>query len=210
MGTLAVFHHAQPRGAEAGAAYQTDGATAEENTIVCSVDMQKVINNVPGVKMACFTKRMIAFHETFAPINAYKRKHKTISCVWHEAVAGRKAEEITSTWLEALRKDRDFKTIIDYADKTAQNKNWSLPSALISWISSDMVSADTITVKFLEYGRTYISVDTRHAEVEKSMRSKRNIYDYEDFCDCITSETVEIVKTDSKNILNRLYSLNQI
>lgn len=43
---------------------------SEKDTVCLSVDMQKVIMlpGITGVKAALFTKRLIVFHETFAPL----------------------------------------------------------------------------------------------------------------------------------------------
>ena len=82
---------------------------------------------MPGIKSVCFTKRIAAFHETFAPIGKYKQTSKTNSIVWHEGVAGQLGEEISSTFLQALEQYRDFMHIVYFMDNcTAQNKNWTL------------------------------------------------------------------------------------
>lgn len=48
--------------------YQRDAERQENDTSIRSVDLQKVIMlpRMPGCKSACFTKRIIAFHLTFA------------------------------------------------------------------------------------------------------------------------------------------------
>ena len=83
---------------------------------------------------------------------------------------------------------------------TAQNKNWTLISALINLVNSDALSAETITVKFLESGHTYMSADTVHASVEKRMRAKKNVYDFEDFCSCISNSATELVKMTTASL----------
>ena len=61
---------------EARTAYKEDAESIQEGMIVRSVDLQKVIMlpELPGVKTVCFTRRIIAFHETFAPVDEYKKK----------------------------------------------------------------------------------------------------------------------------------------
>mgnify|MGYP001795745674 CR=1 FL=1 len=121
---------------------------------------------MPGIKTVCFTRRIIAFHETFAPIGVYKKCVNTISCLWNEAVAGRKAEEVASKFIQALKRDRDYKHIIYYVDNCiAQNENWTVITALTNLVNSAEVSADTITLKYLESGHTFMSADSVHAEV---------------------------------------------
>ena len=54
-----------------------------EDTSIRSVDMQKVIMlpRMPSVKSAVFTRRIVAYHETFASVGKKQDKKKTISVV---------------------------------------------------------------------------------------------------------------------------------
>ena len=129
---------------------QIEGKKVEEGKIVRSVDLQKVIMlpRLPGVKSVCFTKRIIAFHLTFAPIQEYTKIGKVTSLAWHEGLAGRKCEEITSMYVAALSVDRDFTNIVYFMDNCAsQNKNWSLITAVVKLVNSNEVAAQTITFK---------------------------------------------------------------
>lgn len=174
---------------EARQAYELDGKTMEPCTIVRSVDLQKVIMlpRIPGLKTVCFTRRLIIFHETFAPVGVYKTAAKpTQSVVWHEGIAGRKCEDIASTFLIALKIDRDYQHIIYYMDNcAAQNKNWTLFTALTNYINSDLCESETITFKYLEAGHTFMSADSIHAEVEGRMKKAVNVYDFNDFKQCV-------------------------
>lgn len=81
---------------------------AIEGRAVRSVDLQKVVMlpRLPGFKSACSTKRLVAFHQTFAPIGKYCNIIKRESIIWHEAVAGQKADDIAASFVMALNKDR--------------------------------------------------------------------------------------------------------
>ena len=88
------------RARESREAYQRDRDTfPAEDEFFFSADMQKVIMlpRLPGNKQCVFTRRIIAFHETFAPLvpdkkirAAWKEEGKTlpptkpIGMVWHE------------------------------------------------------------------------------------------------------------------------------
>lgn len=63
---------------------------SEEKAVYLSVDMQKVIMlpRISGVIIALFTKRLIIFHETFAPLPG-KSRGKPFGAMWHEGVGGR-------------------------------------------------------------------------------------------------------------------------
>ncbi|CAM4570854.1 unnamed protein product [Leuciscus chuanchicus] len=111
---------------------------------VQSADLQKLVMlpRLPGNKTAIFTKRLVAYHETFATVGTQSKqmikKKPTLSVVWHEGIAGRNAEEITSAFITALTHDteRDIKNAVIQADDcTAQNKNWSLLSSLVTLVN---------------------------------------------------------------------------
>ena len=62
---------------EARTVYKEDAEAVQEGMIVRSVNLQKVIMlpGLPGVK-TCFTRRIVAFHEKFAPVDDYKKESK--------------------------------------------------------------------------------------------------------------------------------------
>lgn len=182
------------RAREARDLYKSD-STAQWSTdySVRSVDLQKVIMlpRMPGIKSAVFTKRIIAFHETFTTVGKMKivkSKKRTISVVWHEGTAGRKAEEITAAFIKAMKFERDCKHIVYWLDNcSAQNKNWCLYTSLVSLVNSHDVDAEDITLKYFEAGHTFMSADSFHHGVEQQMRKQPDgsVYDFDDFCDVI-------------------------
>lgn len=133
---------------------------------------------LPGINSVCFTRRTIAFHLTFAPIKQYAQHTKTTTVLWHEALAGRKGEEITSMYIKALLLGTDYTDIVYFMDNcSGQNKNWSLITAMVKIVNSEHISAKTITFKYLEAGHTFMSADVIHAGVERAMKKKVNLYD---------------------------------
>ena len=70
-----------------------------------SCDMQTVvmIPRMPGYKIALFTKRMVAFHETFAPIGKFVQKKPT-GVIWNESISGRNADDLASSHMNFIRK----------------------------------------------------------------------------------------------------------
>ena len=178
---------------------------------VRSVDLQKVIMlpRMPGNKTAIFTKRIVAFHETFATVGKKakgKGKENTTSVVWHEGVAGRKAEEIASAFVSALEKDRDRKHVILWLDNcTAQNKNWCLITTLVGLVNSDAVEFEDITLKFFETGHTFMSADSFHHGVELEMKKGKggNVYDFPEFVDVVkksNSGKVDVIVLDNEKV----------
>lgn len=98
-----------------------------ETEVVRSVDLQKVIMlpRIPASQKAFFTRRFVAFHLTFASMADAKSRSvkKNISVLWHEALAGRKAEEIASAYCRALVEERDSVKVLYWTDNcSAQTK----------------------------------------------------------------------------------------
>ena len=57
-----------------------------------------MLPRLPGMKKAIFTRRIILFHETFAPLGGTKNnQNKPIGVIWHEGIAGRYDEDLAST-----------------------------------------------------------------------------------------------------------------
>lgn len=153
-------------------------------TSIRSVDLQKVIMlpRMPERKKTCFTRRIVAFHQTFATMEdkSSKNNKKHISVLWNEALAGRKAEEIASTFYKALLEERDVEHILYWCNNcSAQNKNWILFTMLVSVVNSNLIVANDITIKYFEPGHTFMSADSVHHGVEMSMKhmSGGNAYD---------------------------------
>ena len=95
--------------------------------------MQKVtmLRRVPGVKTAVFTKRLVTFHETFAPLGKFSKTKGIVptGVIWHEGISGRNAEDVASTFAKVIRSAqyRDINHFIFWCDNcSGQNKNWVL------------------------------------------------------------------------------------
>ncbi|KAJ4947838.1 hypothetical protein JOQ06_009869 [Pogonophryne albipinna] len=187
--------------------YQSDAERDwPEDTSTRSVDLQKVIMlpRMPGVKSAVFTRRFVAYHETFASVGKKTNKKNTISVVWHEGIAGRSAAEITSAYAAALEKEWDIKHIVYWVDNcSSQNKNWCLFSSLVSIVNSQTISTEDITLKFFQPGHTFMSVDSFHHGVEQEMKSRPGgvVYDFDDFLSVVgNSKKVEVVELKNEGI----------
>lgn len=130
----------------ARAAYKVDaGRTPDDQEVITSVDLQKVmmLPRLPGVKSCAFTKRIVAFNETFAGLG---KSSNNVAVVWNESVSGRNADAICSAYWSFFKKERDAKSFILSGDNcSAQNKNWTfflvfLPQLRTAKISQPMRS----------------------------------------------------------------------
>ena len=173
--------------------YRRNADTYPEKGVYCmSADMEKVIMlpRLPGVKTAVFTRRIVMYHETFAPLVPSKEvrqnwredgkvpeKLKVLGMIWHEGVQGRCDEDVTSTVIKVLHhlQYRDAREIVIWADNcTGQLKNWTLYSALLLEVNNHE-NINKITVKYLVKGHTFMSADAFHSQVEKAMKVKKNL-----------------------------------
>ena len=66
-----------------------------------------------------------------------------------------------------------------------QNKNWSLYTALVAFVNSKQWSFQSITLKYFEAGHTFMSADSFHHQVEKSVAQKKHLYNFGEFAECV-------------------------
>ena len=175
---------------EARSSYQDEKKKVlSSNEIVVSVDMQKVIMlpRLPGIKQAIFCKRLVLFNETFAPIGKVKEMKPT-GVLWHEAIKGRSAEDVASTFILFVRNFRDCERFVFWADNcSGQNKNWFLYTAFVNEVNRNNGTVKEIVVKYFEPGHTFMSADSFHHLVEQNMRKQRRVEDFQDFVNLVDS-----------------------
>ena len=68
---------------------------------------------------------------------------------------------------------------------SAQNKNWTLYTALVYYINNPNVTHRTITFKYFEPGHTFMSADSFHHLIESDIRARKFLYDFQDFLSVI-------------------------
>ncbi|KAG5875181.1 hypothetical protein JTB14_028391 [Gonioctena quinquepunctata] len=105
------------------------GREPVEREIVFSVDLEKVIMlpRCDMFKNVIFSQRIIAYNESFVPVGMKKKGAiKPVAAIWHDVIAGRKIENVMSTFYSFFLHHRDKKNIILWMDNcTTQNKNWA-------------------------------------------------------------------------------------
>ena len=164
-----------------------------ENTIYFASDMEVImLPRLPGLKKVIFTRRVILFHESFAPLGGSKDdKRNPIGVIWHEGIAGRNDEDLASTYSEVINHTdyRDHEHFVFWADNcSAQNKNWTLFRALLYQVNQRSNSCQSVTMKYFEKGHTFMAADSFHKAVEDGMRQKKFMYDFHDFQSIIDSK----------------------
>ncbi|XP_046685019.1 uncharacterized protein LOC124370764 [Homalodisca vitripennis] len=156
-------------------------------TVVYTMDLQKVIMlpHIEQFKEAVFSRRIVLFNESFVPVGE-KPTMDPFACIWHEGISGRKKEDIASALNSFIMHKRDAKKIHIWMDNcAAQNKNWALFSYLTGLVNSNDIEANEIVLNYLETGHTFMSADHFHHQVNKQIKSKGKMYDFEDFKDAV-------------------------
>ena len=167
--------------------YQSDAAREQQDECaIISTDMQKVmlLPRMPGIKTCAFTQRVVVFHQTFAPLEKQKSQ-PVIAVVWHEGISGRNAEDVASAYIAAIDSYRDCRDIIIWADNcSGQNKNWSLYTCLTTRVNQTD-TLDSVTIRYLEKGHTFMAADSFHSRVEASLKHTPSLFDITDLCNVI-------------------------
>lgn len=173
-----------------------------EDVTFYSIDLQKVIMlpRLDSFKEVIFTKRISSYNESFAPMGTFHdKKNPIISVIWHEGIGGRKKENIISAYYKFFLKLRDYKQILLWVDNCfSQNENWTLLSFLVWLVNSGKTDIKTIDLYFFEAGHTFTLTDSFHHAVEKSLKRKEKVYDFEDIENCIPN-SLSNVKTIEMN-----------
>lgn len=137
-------------------------------------------------KEILFVPRIVCFNESFVPLGKQTQNKKPIAIIWHEATAGRSQSDIISTLNKFLLIHRDAKEITIWMDNcAAQNKNWALYCFLIHFINSDYTTINSLKLKYLQTGHTFMSADSFHHQVEKSLKQKGKVIDFDDYKTCV-------------------------
>ena len=103
---------------------------------------------------------LIVFNETFAS----KTEGIPHYCVmWHEAIAGRKAPDVVSSYLRMLQECTNHDNVWFWADScSTQKKNWFLFTGLLQCVNT--WGPAEVTIKFLEKGHTFM--DSIHGNID--------------------------------------------
>ncbi|KAL4100879.1 hypothetical protein QTP88_020908 [Uroleucon formosanum] len=143
-------------------------------TRVYSMDLQKVLllPILPESKICFFTSRLVVFNGKFAFL---KLKGNSICVLWHEAIAGRKCENITDSILALIEQERDVTDFI-----LCYN------------------SVESVSIKYLTKGHTHMSTDGVHGNIETKIRKVRNIYDYDNLKNTIKASRQNLDIIDQK------------
>ncbi|CAJ1084251.1 uncharacterized protein LOC122862640 [Xyrichtys novacula] len=173
------------------------------------VDLQRVIllPRMPGVKPALLTKRLFVFHETFATVGQRRgSEKKSISVIWHEGMALRKAVEVASAYVVALQRERDVAHVVLWVDGcTVQNRNWCLLTTLVMAVNQPWSCTEDVTLKYFEPGHTFMRTECFHQRLEHEMERQPGgrVLDFQDFKRVVAAAQwgeVDVVELQNEDI----------
>ena len=179
-----AFKHKQ-KASKAREKYQEDMAQSGSY----SVDMQKVII-LPKLttKEHIFTSRLVCFNETFSAGTAGSND---FTVLWHEAMNGRKAGDVTSAFVKFFIASQEKNPVLWADNCFGQNKNWTLYTAFVLLVNTDW-GPESITIKYLESGHTFMRADSVHGVIGKKMKATPEIVTFEDLVQLISQASARI------------------
>ncbi|KAH1021727.1 hypothetical protein HUJ04_011211 [Dendroctonus ponderosae] len=146
----------------------------EDNTLVVSFDLQKVLGTPHGQNMLYgFSRKYAVYNFTI-----YESKTKNAFCyVWEEKDGKRGVNEICThlhNYLLKIDEEKKYRKVLFYCDNCpGQNKNKILLTMLLHFVRVSQ-SIEEVIITYLVAGHTYMPVDSVHAVIEKYV-SKLNV-----------------------------------
>ena len=148
-----------------------------EEVVCLTADVQRAIV-LPKltINKHVFVRRLVTFNETFAS----KTPGKPNYCIlWHETIASRKARDVASAFLQLIRQCNEDHIWLWADNCSRQNKNWYLFTGLAECVNT--WGPETITIKYLEKGHTYVAAEAIHGNIRKLFRKTSAVATFDDF-----------------------------
>ena len=139
--------------------------------------MQKVIV-LPKLttKEYVLVSGLVTFNETFVT----KTIGKPDYCIlWNEAITGRKGPNVTSAFPQLIRQCNEDHIWLWADNCSGQNKNWYLFTGLAQCVNT--WEPETITIKYLEKGHTFMVAGTMHGNIGKLFHKTNTVATFDDF-----------------------------
>ena len=117
---------------------------------------------------------------TFNEIFASKTPSKPEDCILlHEGIVGLKAPDFVSAFLQLIRQCNEDHIWLWADNCSGQNKNWYLFTGLAQCVNT--WGPETITIKYLEKGHTFMAADAIHRNIGKLFRKTSTVATFDDF-----------------------------
>ena len=106
-----------------------------------------------------------------------------------EAIAGRKAPDVVSSYLRVLQECTNHDNVWFWADNcSAQNKNWFLFTGLLQCVN--IWGPADVTIKFLEKGHTFMEADSIHGDIGSLFKKYNTVVTFNDFVEICKNQTL--------------------
>ena len=163
-------------------AKQSDG-----NTFVITFDLQSTLPTPRLSSNVVYYKRQLMVYNLGVHDCSKEIGHMH---VWHEGVASRGAQEISScitTFVQAVSRSECKKTqLVMWSDSCGgQNRNIKMSLSLLKLVCTD-IPFTTITQKFLESGHSFLPNDADFSDIEKRLKYHPDVYIPEHWYDIIS------------------------
>ena len=149
----------------------------EEEFVNCIYPIWKrsiMLPRLTCLKKSIFCKRLVLFNETFSPI--WKSEMKPVGVLWHEAINGRSAEDVASTFSFFIRNFWDCEKFVFWTDNcSGQNKNCFLYMLLVNEANRINGTMNEIIIKYFEPGHTFIWRIVSTIKLNKAWRKKSEL-----------------------------------
>ena len=111
--------------------------------------------------------------------------------VWDETEGGRGSQEVASCICKHLKENApSHENIILFSDScTGQNRNIKLSLMLLKLVQDPAIAVETIDLKFLVSGHSFLPNDPEFGVIEASSKKCQNIFVPEDWFDLIKNAT---------------------
>lgn len=171
------------RDTEARNKYQSlySEAAYNQDTAFYTTDIQKPLLLPKLDSSLIFTRRLVAFNQSFIPLGIIESNIRPIVFLWHEGIAGRQQEDIISVFHQFFLELRDKRRVVLWLDDSYhQNKNWKFLSFLVYIVNSNDIETECVEIYYFESGHNP-STESFFHQVEVSLKRKGKIYDFKDF-----------------------------
>jgi hypothetical protein len=137
-----------------------------------------LLPRMPDLNTCIFTSRLVVFNETFA-IGSQTRKSHYLA-LWNESISGRTRADIASAFHKLILTETDCPNFIFWLDNcSSQNENWVLYSLLLALVNKTD-GQESVILLYPVPGHTYMAADSIDGNLEKAIRTKKNVYDMDD------------------------------
>ena len=172
------------RAEQARSVLQFDQQKASEDTYVCTFDLQKALPFPKLSTSVAYYKRNLYVYNF--GIHCFNTKTGFMH-VWDETEGGRGSQEVASCICKHLKENApSHENIILFSDScTGQNRNIKLSLMLLKLVQDPAMAVETIDLKFLVSGHSFLPNDSEFGVIESSSKKCQNIFVPEDWFDLI-------------------------